>query len=128
MVLSGRLRCDWSPADPAASPLTIVFDGFPGLLIVPMGRGDRMHLPVCGSDAFGETVEECIGRLREQVGGADRGRFGERLVREHGWWQERRHRTAGQGVLQVVVWCVSLTEQISQGPSMYTFPSKSSRL
>lgn len=43
------------PADPAASPLTIAFDGFPGL-IVPTGHEDWMHLPVCGCDAFGETV------------------------------------------------------------------------
>lgn len=38
--------------------------------------------------------EERIGRLREQVGSADAGAFGERLVREHGYWHKRRSRTA----------------------------------
>lgn len=82
------------PADPAASPLSIVFDAFPGLT-VRMGRGDDwLHLPYCGCDACDETVDWCTEQLRDRVEALTAGTFGERLVREHGWWHERWFRFA----------------------------------
>lgn len=81
------------PANPAAAPLTLIFTGFPGLE-VRMGRGDWMPLPGCGCDACDETVEECTEQLRDQVDALIAGTFGERLIREHGWWHERWYRSA----------------------------------
>lgn len=83
------------PADPAASPLAIVFDAFPGLT-VRMGRGDDWsHLPYCGCDACDETIEWCTEQLRDHVEALTAGTFGERLTRDHGWWHERWYRTSG---------------------------------
>ncbi len=80
------------PTDPAAAPLTIVFDAYPGLLI-RMGRNSGGHLPVCGCD---ETVEECTERLRDFLEALTAGTFGERLVRDQGWSHEHRYQTPGR--------------------------------
>jgi hypothetical protein len=75
------------PSDPASSPLSIVFDSFPGLG-VRIGRDDEVHLPACGCDACDETVDECVEGLRQYAAAVVAGSFGERLVRENGWWHE----------------------------------------
>lgn len=80
-----RLR----PRDPAAAPLTIVFTGFPGL-VVRLGRtDDTAHLPVCGCDACDESVEDCAEELRRFAVAVTSGAYGERLVRDGGWWHEQ---------------------------------------
>lgn len=77
------------PRDPAAAWLTVVFTGFPGI-VVRLGRNDdTAHLPVCGCDACDESVEECAARLREYAVAVTSGAFGERLVRNGGWWHEQ---------------------------------------
>lgn len=77
-----------TPADPAASPLSVTFTAFPGLLL-RMGASDDWPLPVCGCDACAETVEECVGMLHERVDAITAGRYGERLERrEFDWWHQ----------------------------------------
>lgn len=76
------------PADSAASPLTIVFDDFPGLL-VRMGHNCDTGLPACGCDACDETVERCEEQLRAYADVCVAGNFGERIVHADGWWHER---------------------------------------
>lgn len=68
------------PSDPAASPLTIVFEAFPGLL-VRIGRGEESPLPISGCDACDEDVTGCVERLQELIGAVTAGTFGERLIR-----------------------------------------------
>jgi hypothetical protein len=80
------------PADPAAAALTMVFGAYPGLLI-RMGCNSGGHLPVCGCDACDETVEQCTDQLRHLLAALTAGTFGERLVRDHGWWHERWYQT-----------------------------------
>ncbi|WP_091678414.1 DUF6226 family protein [Amycolatopsis marina] len=85
-----------APADPAASPLAVVFTSFPGL-VVQLGRTETLALPRCGCDACDETVEDCVELLRERVGALTAGTFGERLVRDGGWWHEYWYRTPNGG-------------------------------
>ncbi len=76
------------PADMAASPLTVVFDDFPGLL-VRMGDDCIAGLPACGCDACDETVERCAEQLHAYAEVCAAGDVGERIVHAHGWWHER---------------------------------------
>jgi uncharacterized protein DUF6226 len=78
-----------TPAEPAASPLSVTFTEFPGLRL-RLGVAVDVVLPGCGCDACAETVEESVEMLREYVEALTTGRFGERLVRrEYGdWWHE----------------------------------------
>jgi hypothetical protein len=84
------------PADPAAAPLTMVFDAYPGLL-VRMACRSGGHLPVCGCDACDETVDECTEQLRDLLAALTPGTFGECVVRDHGWWHERWYQTPSGG-------------------------------
>ncbi|BDB41531.1 MULTISPECIES: DUF6226 family protein [Mycobacterium] len=76
------------PADAAASPLTVVFDDFPGLL-VRMGDDCSVGLPACGCDACDEAVERCAEQLHDYAEVCAAGDFGERIVQAQGWWHER---------------------------------------
>ncbi|ORW08275.1 DUF6226 family protein [Mycobacterium kyorinense] len=80
-----------TPADPAASPLTIVFTAFPGLL-VRMGHDGGADLPACGCDACDETAEQCEERLRDYADVCIAGAFGERIVHNVEWWHEHWYR------------------------------------
>jgi len=76
------------PADPAASPLSVTFTEFPGLLL-RMGVEDNLVLPMCGCDACAETVPECVDELRRRVDALTAGAYGERLARrDHDWWYQ----------------------------------------
>jgi uncharacterized protein DUF6226 len=83
------------PADPAAAPLAIVFDAFPGLL-VRSGRqdADGVYLPHCGCDACDDSVVDCTEELARLIDATTAGTFGERLVYADGaWWHEAWYRT-----------------------------------
>ena len=82
------------PSNPAAASLTIVFDAFPGIT-VRLGHLERMHLPVCGCDGCDETVEDCTGTLLDRLDALTAGTFGDRLVRDGGWWHEHWYQTSG---------------------------------
>ncbi|PRX44752.1 hypothetical protein B0I33_111267 [Prauserella shujinwangii] len=82
------------PADRDAAPLTMVFDGRPALR-VRLG-GTELTLPHCRCDACAETVEECAAELRTHVTALTAGTFGERLVRDGGWWHERWYRAGDE--------------------------------
>lgn len=78
-----------APPDPGASPLSVTFTAFPGL-VVRFGRTQREPIPECGCDACDETVDDCASLLREIIDAVTAGAFGERIIQAaDGRWHER---------------------------------------
>ena len=83
------------PADPAAAPLSIVFNAFPGLLVrCGQQHGYGIPVPHCGCDSCDESVVDCREELARLIDTTTAGTFGERLVyADGGWWLEVWHGT-----------------------------------
>jgi hypothetical protein len=88
------------PISSDAGALTVVFTGFPGLL-VHLGQWRQLALPACGCDACDEDPEELAENLHDEVSALVGGRYEERLTHGHqrtvsfGWTTGAGRRSSG---------------------------------